>query len=144
MRRNARSTKWRLHWGSIRGSNLNLGWSKCGVWLVDQWVPTSLCVCVFLTIEYTLRALGIIISDACLVIVFVWGFGVSIILIDPFDYPHVLTLLVVWLLCLPWHVHYSCCLSHSLWHDCFFWSYVILFIMEHAIITRYSSWLACV
>ena len=45
MSRNAGSTKWRLHWGNIRGSSLNLGWSKCGIWLVDQWVPTSVCVC---------------------------------------------------------------------------------------------------
>ena len=31
-----------------RGSSLNIGWSKCGIWLVDQWVPTSLCACVCL------------------------------------------------------------------------------------------------
>ena len=39
--RNAGSTKWRLHWGSFRGSSLNLKWSKCGVWWIDQWILTS-------------------------------------------------------------------------------------------------------
>ena len=130
--------------GIIRGSSLNLRWGKSGVWLVDQWVPTSLCACVCLTVDYTLRPLGIIILDACLVIVFVWGIGMSIILIDPFDYPHILILLVVWSLCSLWHVHYSCCLSHSLWHDWFIWLYIILIIMEHTIIARYSSRLTCV
>ena len=38
---NAGSTKWRLRWGSFRGSSLNLGWSKHGIWWVDQWVPFS-------------------------------------------------------------------------------------------------------
>ena len=32
--------------GRFWGSNLNLSWSKCSVWLVDQWVPhLSLCFC---------------------------------------------------------------------------------------------------
>ena len=39
--RNAGSTKWRLHWGYFRGSSLNLKWSKCGVWWIDQWILTS-------------------------------------------------------------------------------------------------------
>ena len=130
--------------GIIRGSSLNLRWSKCGVWLVDQWVPTSLCVCVCLTIDCTLRALDIIILDACLVMVFVCGMDILIILIDPLVYPHILTLPVVWSLSSPWHVHYSCCLSHSLWHDWFSWLYIILVVMEYAVIVKYSSRLACV
>ena len=130
--------------GKIRGSNLSLKLSKYGVWLVDQWVPTSLCARVYLIVDCTLRALDIIILDACLVIVFVWGIDMLIILIDPFAYAHILTFLVVWLLCSPWHVHYSCCLSRSLWHVWFSWLYIILIIMEHAIIARYSSRLASV
>ena len=102
--------------GIIRGSNLNLRWGKCGVWLVDQWVHISLCACVCLTVDYTLRAFGITILDACLVMVFVWGIGMLIILIDHFDYPHIFTLLVLWLLCSPLHVHSSYCLSRSSWH----------------------------
>ena len=41
MSRNTSSTKWWLHWGSFRGSSLNLRWIKCGVSWVDQWVPIS-------------------------------------------------------------------------------------------------------
>ena len=102
--------------GITRGSNLNINWGKCGVWLVYQWVSTSLYACVYLTIDCTLRALDIIILDACLVIVFVWGIDMLIILIDPFAYADILTSLVVWLLCSPWHVHSFCCLSRSSWH----------------------------
>ena len=128
--------------GIIRGSSLNLRWSKCGVWLVDQWVPTSLCVCVCLTIDCTLRALDIIILDACLVMVFVCGMDILIILIDSLVYPHILTLIVVWLLYSPWYVHFCCCLYCSSWHDWFSWLYIIMIIMEHAILARYSSWLS--
>ena len=129
--------------GIIKGSNLNLRWGKCGVWLVDQWVHISLCACVCLTVDYTLRAFGITILDACLVMVFVWGIGMLIILIDHFDYPHIFTLLVLWLLCSPWHVHSSYCYLVHL--DIFgSWLYIIMIIIEHAIIVRYSSWLACV
>ena len=39
--RNAGSTKWRLRWGWVRGSSLNLRWSKQGIWWVDQRVPVS-------------------------------------------------------------------------------------------------------
>ena len=39
--RNAGSTKWRLCWGSFRGSSLNLEWSKRGIRLDDQWMPIS-------------------------------------------------------------------------------------------------------
>ena len=85
--------------GITRGSSLNKSWGKCSIWLVDQWVPTSLCAFVCLTIYHTLKALDIIILDVCLVIVFIWGIDMLIILIDYFDYPHILTLLVVWLLC---------------------------------------------
>ena len=125
--------------GITRGSSLNISWGKCGVWLVDQWVPTSLCAFVCLTINYTLRALDAIILYACLVIAFVWGIGMLIILIDHFDYPYKLTLRTIWLLCSPWHVHSFCCLSHSSWHVWFSWLYIIIIIMEHAILARYSS-----
>ena len=142
MHRKCRVHKMVTPLGITRGSSLNLGWGKCGIWVVDQWVPTSLCAFVCLTVDYTLRDLDIIILDSCLVIVFVWGIDMLIILIDPFDYPHILTLLIVWLLCSPWHIHSSCCLSRSFWHDWFSWLYIIMIIMEHVILARYSSWLS--
>ena len=43
--------------GITKRSSLNLGWGKCGVWLVDQWVPLSLCAYVCLSFDSTLRAL---------------------------------------------------------------------------------------
>ena len=126
MSRNVGSIKWQLHWWSIRGSSLNISWGNYGIWLVDQRVPISLCVFVCLIFYHTLRALDVTILDAWLVMVFIWDINMLIVLIDPFDYPHILTLLVVWSLCSPWHVHYSCCLSHSLWYDWFSWLYIIL------------------
>ena len=94
---------------------------------------------VCLIIDYTLRAIDIIILDACLAIVFVWGMDVLIILIDPLVYSHILIFLALWLLCSPWHVDSCCCLSRSSWHDWFSWLYISMIIMEHAILARYSS-----
>ena len=129
--------------GITRGSSLNLGWGKCGVWLVDQWVPTSLCVFVCLTVDCTLKVLDIIILDACLVIVFVWGIGMLIILIDHFAYPHILTLLVVWLVCSSWLVYSQCCSSFSsLYLDYFCYILSWSSLSMPFILVRYSSWLS--
>ena len=105
--------------GNLWGSSLNLSWGECGIWLVDQWVSTSLCASVCLTIYYALRALGINILDVCVVIVFVWSIDMLIILIKHFAYSHILTLNVVRLLFSSWHAHSSCCLSCSSWHAWF-------------------------
>ena len=110
--------------GITIGSSLNISWGKCGVWLVDQWVSTFLCVFVYLTIYHTLRALDIIILDACLIIIFVWGIDMLIILIDHFDYPHILTLLAVWLLCTLFLLLISFILTWLIllvvyYHDCY-------------------------
>ena len=102
--------------GITKGSSLNISWGKCGIWLVDQCIHTSLYACVCLIVDCTLRSLGIIILDAYLVVVFIWGIDMLIILIDHFAFSHILTLLVVWLHCSPWHVHSSYCLSRSSWH----------------------------
>ena len=64
-----------------------------------------------------------------------WSFHLS----SHIDYPYKLTLRTIWLLCSPWHVHSFCCLSHSSWHVWFSWLYIIIIIMEHAILARYSS-----
>ena len=45
----------------FRGSNLNSSWGECGVWLVNQWIPLSMCL-----VDYTLRAL------ICLSVIYVW------------------------------------------------------------------------
>ena len=129
--------------GITKGSSLNLGWGKCGIWLVGQWVPISFCAFVCLIIDYTLRTLDIIILDACLVIVFIWGIGMLIILIDHFAYPHMLAFFAVWLLCSPWLVYSQCCLFFSSWYlDSFYyilsWSPLSMLF----IIVRYSSWLS--
>ena len=87
--------------GITRGLNLNLKWGKCGVWLVDHWVPTSLCAFVCLTVDYTLRVLDIIILDTCLVIVFVWGIDMLIMLIDHLTCLSIVTLVLPWLFCSP-------------------------------------------
>ena len=87
--------------GIIKGSILNLRWGKCGVWLVDQWVPTFLCDLVCLTIDYTLRDFDIIILDACLVIIFVWDIDMQIMFIDYLACLSIVTLILPWLLYLP-------------------------------------------
>ena len=69
MSRNVGSTKWRLRWGSFRGSSLNLEWSKRGVRLDDQWMFVS-----WLHIEDFFYA--------CLGVVFIWDFGILIMLTD--------------------------------------------------------------
>ena len=68
--------------GIARGFNLNVSWGKCGIWLVDQWVPISLCAFVCLTTDCTLRVFYIIILDTCLVIVLIWDIDMLIMLID--------------------------------------------------------------
>ena len=52
--------------GMFRRLNLNSSWGKCGIWLVNQWIPFSLCVFVWLGIDYTLRAL------ICLSVMHIW------------------------------------------------------------------------
>ena len=52
--------------GMFRRLNLNSSWGKCGLWLVNQWILFSLCVFVWLGIDYTLRAL------ICLSVMHIW------------------------------------------------------------------------
>ena len=125
-----------------RGSSLNINWGKCGVWLVDQWAPTSLCVCVYLTIDYTLGALDIITLDACLgvcfylghwhvdyddylswlwrffpcfIAIFVWDIDMLIMLIDHLTLLSIVTLIFP---CLFWslHMHTLTTVYHLAWH----------------------------
>ena len=126
--------------GITRESRLNISWGKYGVWLVDQWVPTSLCVFVCLIVDYTLRTFDIIILNACLAIVSIWGIDMLIILIDHFANPHILTLFVVWLLCSPWLVYSRCCLSFPFWYlDYFYYILSWSLLSMPFILNRYSS-----
>ena len=57
-----------------------------------------------------------------------------------------LSIVTLILPCLFWlsHMYRLTIVYHLIWHDWFSQLYIILFIMEHAIIVRYSYRLACV
>ena len=98
--------------GDLRGSNLNLSWGKCGVWLVIWWI-LSPCVFLRLSVHSTLRVWC---GDFLLLItIFIWDIDMLIILIDSLDCLSILILLLPWLSCSFWHVcshfYISCCLS---------------------------------
>ena len=54
-----------------------------------------------------------------------------IISIDSLTCFCLVTLLVVWLSCFPWHVYSHFCISHSSWHDWFYLLYTILFVSTY-------------
>ena len=54
--------------GMFRGSNLNSSWGKCGVWLVDQWIPLLMCLCM-IRCWLHVESFDMFICDACLVII---------------------------------------------------------------------------
>ena len=144
--------------GTTRGSNLNLRWSKCGVWLVDQWVPISLWASVCLTFDCTLRTLNVI---GCMVGYCVhlghwhadyadWLSWLRILMYRFFcasllyplgtltcwlcylAYLSIVTLILPWYFCSPYMYRLTCCISFDLmcWFSC---SYIILIIFEHAV-----------
>ena len=109
----------------FRGSNLNSSWGKCDIWLVDQWITLSTCLCMigcWLHVE----SFDIFICDACLVIIVHWRCW-HVDYIDWFSY----LLLVVWLSCFPGHVYSHFCISRSSWHDWFYLLYSILFVSTY-------------
>ena len=79
----------------------------------------------------------------CFIAMFVEYIDMLIILIDHLA---LLSIVILILPCLFWllHMYRLTIVYHLIWHDCFSRLYIILIIMEHAIIVRYSSWLACV
>ena len=65
--------------GITRGSNLNLRWGKCGIWLVSWWIP-FLCVFLWLSVHCTLRVWC---DDfLCLTTIFIWDINMLMTLID--------------------------------------------------------------
>ena len=54
-----------------------------------------------------------------------------IISIDSLTCFCLVTLLVVWLSCFPWHVYSHFCISHLSWHDWFSLLYIILFVSTY-------------
>ena len=147
---NAGSTKWRLRWGSFRGSSLNLGWSKHGIWWVDQWVPFS-----WLHIEsfwchwrhaWILYSFGlwhfdyddliILIRDSDTMISFVFHWYTRL--------RHWHADYIDWSYCLAWHIDPDFAMivlitSHAYTHHCislsltccFSYLYTILIVFEH-------------
>ena len=123
--------------GIFRGSNLNSSWGKCGVWLVDQWIPLFMCFC---TIECWLHveSFDMFIYGTCLAVMFIWDVHMLITLIDFLTYFYIVTLLVVWLSCSPSHVYSHFCISYSSWHNWFYSLYIILFILTYCLFLLYS------
>ena len=139
--------------GIIRGSSLNLKWSKCGVWWVDQWVLIS-----WLHIEDIWCMLGFYIhsrlwhvdcvdwfiliedSDAMISSVFHWYIRLRLwharlLMIDLIALLSTLTLILPWLF---WslHMHTLTTVYHSTWHaDPFvgilFWSSLSVLSLYH-------------
>ena len=105
-------------------------------WLIS-WYP-SLHVFVWLSVDYTLRAL------ICLSVMHVWlllfikDVDMLITSIDYLTYFSIVTLLVIWLSCFLGHVYSHFCISHSSWHDWFYLLYIILFISTYCLFLLYT------
>ena len=137
-----KSTKWWLHWGCLEGQtwawvegNVMFDWSISGY--------PFLCVFVWLSVDYTLRAL------ICLFVLHVWlllfieDVHILIISIDSLTYFCIVILHVVWLSCFPWHVYSHFCMSHSYWCDWFSLLYIILFISTYCLFLLYTYLVSC-
>ena len=94
--------------GISRGSSLNLEWSKCGIWLVDQWrsiswlhIESFLCMLRYCigTLMIDLSWLGILrcLFLLCFIAIFVWDIDMLIISIDNLVSLSIVTLILPWL-----------------------------------------------
>ena len=91
--------------GITRGLSLNLGWDKCDVWLVDQWVPFSLCAFVCLIVDSSLRDL-------------IWLSLMHVWLLCSFE--ALTTDYIDWSSCLSSHIVFPCCMITLLTMTCIF------------------------
>ena len=137
--------------GKNRGSSLNLRWSKCGVWWVDQWVPiswlqSSWCHWMHARILYSFRTL---ICWLWWLICLDWGFWDNYFLFVSLLY--LFRILAFWLyrllilFCLayrfwflPWLFWSSCMYGfivvyRLIWHVDFSSLYIILIVFEHVV-----------
>ena len=141
--------------GIIRGSSLNLKWSKCGVWWVDQWVLIS-----WLHIEDIWCMLGFYIhsrlwhvdcvdwfiliedSDAMISSVFHWYIRLRLwharlLMIDLIALLSTLTLIFFMIVLITSHAytHYCTSFDSTCWSTC---GYIILIILEHVVFVSLS------
>ena len=153
---------------TFRGSSLNLGWSKCGVWWVGQWIPVSWLhiessryywmhawVFVF-TWDIDVLIMMIVYFDwgfrlwqlfPCFIAIFVWDIDMLIMLIAHLT---LLSLVTLFLPCLFWlpHMYRLTTIYHSAWHVDFltcilFWLSLSMMIVSLSIWLSYSR-LPCV
>ena len=85
----------------FRGSNLNSSWGKCGVWLMDQWIPSH---CSFIVYLHILRHISV---DMMIVL-----------------YLYCMSLIIHWILLSCVFVYIFLCLYVSILYDCVLHDYL--------------------
>ena len=103
-----------------------LGWwlfcisIACVLLYITSYCHVHLCisayVCIYLFYITVCFMITIFLHDACLVIMFAWDIDILITLIDSLAYLSILTLFIVWLSYLSWHMYSHCCISSSSWY----------------------------
>ena len=147
-RKKCRSTKWWLHWGSLEGQT----WTRVEGNMAFDWLINgypSLYVVVWLGVDYTLRALTCLSVMHIWLLLFIGDVHMLIISIDSLTCFCIVTLLVVWLSCFPWHVYSHFCISHyigMIYSLCCILSCLSQHIVHSAIYLSclYYFYLACV
>ena len=109
-------------WTQVEG-NVAFDWSISGY--------PSLCVFVWLGVDYTFKALICLSVMHVWLLLFIGDVYMLNISIDSLTCFCIVTLLVVWLSCFPWHVYSYFCISHSSWHHWFSLLYIILFVSTY-------------
>ena len=80
------STKWRLHYGLFKGSNLNSSWGKYDIWLVNQWIPSCCAFVVYLhVLGYVKVDMMIILCISCMRLT-MHHFLLSCVLVNIYSY----------------------------------------------------------
>ena len=86
------SIKWQLHYGLFRGSNLNSGWEKYNIWLVNQWIPSCCAFVVSLhVLGYVRVDMMIILCINCMCLT-MYHFLLSCVLVNIYSYLYVFIL----------------------------------------------------